>query len=94
MVLAPEIRRLQQAVNAGVPWLHTSHVASLDRMMAQVYRGNLLLPDSPVRNAWGNSVPTRFTVVPGSPGTVQYVADAHGADYADELDAITNTEVL
>lgn len=72
---------LQRAINSGSAW---SLQGSYGRaMMEAIEAGYCLLGHKPARDYWGNRIPSRDEVKPGTKGSYDYVADAQGAKWAE-----------
>jgi hypothetical protein len=64
-------RALQRMIDAG-QW---SLEGSMGRaMMAAIEDGRCILGPEPAFDYWGNRIPSRFEVVPGTKGSVDYAA--------------------
>lgn len=69
-----QTRALQKLINAGA-W---SFEGSMGRaMMRAIEAGQCALGPEPARDYWGNRIPSRFEVKPGTKGSVEFV-EAHG----------------
>jgi hypothetical protein len=76
---------IQRAINAGA-W---SFQGSYGRaMMDAINAGRCLLGNNASRDYWGNTIPSRSDVKAGTKGSFDYVADAYGSDWADEMEAV------
>ncbi len=72
---------LQKAINSGSAW---SLQGSYGRaMMAAIESGNCMLGTSRARGYWGNAIPSRDDVQPGTKGSYDFVADRMGPEWAD-----------
>lgn len=71
---------IQRAINAGAWSLQGSYGRT---MMAAIEDGYCLLGEYRARDCWGNTIPSRHDVQPGTKGSHQYVADRNGDEYAD-----------
>jgi hypothetical protein len=72
---------LQKAINSGSAW---SLQGSYGRaMMAAIESGNCMLGTSRARDYWGNPIPSRDDVQPGTKGSYDFVADHMGPEWAD-----------
>lgn len=73
---------LQALINAGM-W---SLQGSMGRaMMAAIEDGRCMLGPESAKDYWGNSIPSRDDVQPGTKGSYQYVVDHYGQEHADHL---------
>lgn len=76
---------LQRAINSGSAW---SFQGSYGRaMMAAIEAGDCMLGKNPARDYYGNFIPSRDQVKPGSKGSYEYVAERAGVEYADMMAA-------
>lgn len=76
---------IQRAINAGA-W---SFQGSYGRaMMDAINAGRCLLGTKSARDYYGNTIPSRSDVKAGTKGSFDYVADAYGSDWADEMEAV------
>ena len=72
---------LQKAINSGSAW---SLQGSYGRaMMSAIESGYCMLGTSRARDYWGNTIPSRDDVKPGTKGSFDYVADRFGPEWAD-----------
>lgn len=77
---------LQRAINSGGAW---SFQGSYGRtMMGAIEDGYCLLGKTRARDYYGNVIPSRDDVQPGTKGSYEYVARCNGDEYADMLAAI------
>ena len=77
---------MQEAINSGSAW---SFQGSYGRsMMAALEAGDAMLGKTGARDYYGNYIPSRDEVKPGTKGSYQLVADTHGVEYADMLAAL------
>lgn len=67
-----EIRALQTLINGGV-WGLQGHTGRA--MMDAIENGLCALGPQPARDYWGNRIPSRFEVEPGTKGSVEFVED-------------------
>lgn len=76
---------IQRAINAG----HWSMQGSFGRtMMRAIEAGNCMLGKNRARDYYGNTIPSRDDVEPGTKGSYDYVVDARGEEYAAAMAAI------
>ena len=67
--LNPEVNRIQLMINNGSIW---SMEGSIGRQaMAMLEEGMVMLPKHPTRDSYGNLLPSRDWLKPGSKGTFQ-----------------------
>lgn len=70
---------LQALIDSGLAWTLQGRVGRT--AMAAIERGECALGPESRNDYWGNRVPSRFEVVPGTVGSVEYVR-AHGFEVA------------
>lgn len=76
---------MQRAINAGTAW---SFQGSYGRaMMDAITAGDAMLGKNPARDAYGNYIPSRDEVKPGTRGSAAYVEAKRGADWVRMLEA-------
>lgn len=81
--LTDDLIQMQQLVNSGEAWkLEGSYGRSA---MSAMEAGLLMLGRDGHRDYWGNYVPARSQVKPGTKGSYGYVADLSGEEYAAAL---------
>lgn len=73
---------IQRAINAGSWGLQGSYGRA---MMDAIKSGRCLLGARDFTDYYGNHVPSRDQVVNGTVGSMQFVIDHMGADWADEM---------
>lgn len=73
---------MQRTINAGQWSLQGSFGRS---MMAAIEDGSAMLGKTRARDYWGNTIPSRDDVKPGTKGSYEYVAERYGVDYANTL---------
>ncbi len=61
---------LQDLIDSGMAWTLEGHVGR--QAMAAIENGDCVLGPEARIDYWGNRVPSRFEVVPGSKGSVEY----------------------
>ncbi len=78
----PERERaaLQALINSGAAWTLEGAVGRA--AMAAIEAGRCALGPESMHDFWGNRVPARTEVVPGTKGSVEFV-EAHGVTVAD-----------
>jgi hypothetical protein len=67
---------LQEAVNTGTAWTLEGSVGR--SAMAAIEDGQIALGEVGHRDYWGNYVPSRTEVEPGSKGSVEFVLERSG----------------
>lgn len=65
----PDARWLQDLINVG-EWRLEGYVGR--QMMAAIEAGICVLGPRPARDYWGNRIPSRYEIVPGSVGSIEY----------------------
>lgn len=70
---------VQRSINAGTWGLQGSFGRA---MMDAIDEGACLLGNNPARDYYGNRIPSRFEVKPGTKGSREYVVDARGEQWA------------
>lgn len=61
---------LQSLINSGMAWKLEGHIGR--QAMAALENGDCILGEESHRDYWGNRVPSRYEVVPGTLGSVEY----------------------
>jgi hypothetical protein len=75
---------IQRAINSGTGW---SLQGSYGRaMMRAIEAGEAMLGPNASYDAYGNKIPARSEVAPGTKGSREFVVEAMGEDYAAKLD--------
>lgn len=69
---------LQEAVNTGVAWKLEGAVGRA--AMNAIEAGQIALGETGHRDYWGNYVPSRHEVEPGTKGSAEFVAERSGRD--------------
>ena len=72
-----EIAMFQDAINSGMAW--TLQGSYGRQAMALIEAGRCMLGEVGHRDYWGNYVPSRYEVKPGTKGSAEFVA-AHDSD--------------
>lgn len=67
-----QVRALQALVNAGTWGLQGAYGRA---MMDAIESGYVALGKEPARDYWGNRIPSRSEVEPGTMGSVEYVEE-------------------
>lgn len=67
------VEAYQAMIDSGDAWRLEGHVGRVANALIQ--EGRCMLGPERRRDYWGNVVPSRFDVVPGSPGSEQFVRD-------------------
>lgn len=76
---------IQRAINSGMWGLQGSYGRS---MMDAIRSGYCLLGTSRARDYYGNTIPSRDDVQFGTKGSYEFVADAMGDEWADQMAAV------
>lgn len=76
---------IQRAINSGMWGLQGSYGRA---MMDAISAGFCMLGKSSARDYYGNYIPSRDEVQPGSKGSFEFVADRQGAEWADDMAAV------
>jgi hypothetical protein len=66
-----QVEVYQELVNTGAAWTMEGHVGRT--AMAMLEAGIIMLGEVGHRDYWGNYVPSRFEVEPGTKGSAEYV---------------------
>lgn len=77
---------LQRAINGLMAWRMQGSYGRA--MMQALTDGYCLLGREHTRDYWGNRIPSRDEVKRGTKGSIEYVAEIHGQDYADRMAAL------
>jgi hypothetical protein len=76
---------VQAAINNGVAWkLQGSYGRE---MMAAIKNGYCLLGKERAVDYWGTTIPSRDDVRPGAAGSLEYVAERNGIEWANDMAA-------
>ena len=77
-------KSVQHAINSGAWSLQGSYGRT---MMGAIESGHCVLGRNSARDYWGNRIPARDEVMPGTKGSVEYVAERMGAEWAEAIAA-------
>lgn len=77
---------LQRDINSGLVWHLEGSVGR--SAMDSIRAGRAMVGKVRRTDYWGNTVPARSDLEPGSFGTREFVADTMGEDYAASLEAV------
>lgn len=81
-----QAKALQQLINSGTVWkLQGSYGRGASNALEA---GFVMLGKHPSADYYGNRVPSRDEVQPGTKGSRQLVVDQHGEDWAVALEAV------
>jgi hypothetical protein len=75
---------IQRAINSGMWGLQGSYGRS---MMGAIKAGYCMLGAKAARDYYGNNIPSRNDVMPGTKGSKDFVIDALGIEWADAMEA-------
>ena len=75
---------LQKLINSGMAWKWEGGVGR--EAMTALEDGRCMLPNVERWDYWGNVVPARYMLEPGSVGTRELVVERYGEEYAKELE--------
>jgi hypothetical protein len=73
---------IQRAINAGVWAFQGSYGRT---MMSAIESGHCLLGKNRARDYYGNTIPSRDDVLEGTKGSYDYVVEAMGLEWADQM---------
>lgn len=73
---------LQRAINDGTAWCFQGSYGRA--MMNAIEEGFCLLGRKPARDYYGNRIPSRDEVKPGTKGSYRYVVERYGEAWAQE----------
>lgn len=76
---------IQNAINSGMWGLQGSYGRT---MMEAINSGTCLLGKTRARDYYGNTIPSRDDVKAGTKGSYDFVADAMGVEWADQMAAL------
>lgn len=76
---------IQKQINAGCWSLQGSHGRT---MMGAIRDGRCLLGRNRAKDYYGNVIPARDDVEEGTKGSMQFVVEAMGQEWADEMAAL------
>lgn len=76
---------LQTAINAGQWALQGSYGRS---MMDAIKSGQCALGRDSAHDYWGNFIPSRDMVQAGTPGSIEYVREQMGDDWAEQIEEV------
>ncbi len=76
---------LQTAINAGQWGLQGSYGRA---MMDSIKGGRCMLGRNRAVDYWGNPIPSRADVKPGTPGSYEFVAETMGDDWAEQMQRV------
>lgn len=75
---------IQRAINSGMWGLQGSYGRA---MMEAIKAGYCMLGTKSARDYYGNGIPSRNDVKPGTKGTKDFVIDTMGIEWANEMEA-------
>ncbi len=74
---------LQRAINSLEAWKFQGHYGR--SMMDAIKAGRCMLGQESTHDYWGNFIPSRDQVEPGTKGSYRFVAEHSGAEWADMM---------
>ena len=77
---------MQRAINEGSAWRFQGSYGR--SMMAAIEAGRCMLGPNACDDAYGNSIPSRYEVQPGTKGSREFVAKAFGEDWAKQIESL------
>ena len=77
---------IQKAVNSLEAWKFQGSYGRA--MMAAIEQGRVMLGRSPTADYYGNRIPSRDEVKPGTKGSKEYVAEMSGPEWADRMENV------
>lgn len=77
---------MQNSINTGVAWKMQGSVGR--ELMRAINEGACMLGKTGASDYYGNYIPSRDEVKPGTKGSYEFVADINGSEYADRLAAL------
>lgn len=77
---------LQRAINSGEGWKFQGSYGRA--MMAAIEEGRCLLGPQPAQDAYGNAIPSRSDVKPGTKGSREFVVAGQGEAWAVRMEGI------
>ena len=83
-----DILTLQNLINSGMAWRLEGRVGR--EAMRALEAGDCMLGTERQRDYYGNMVPSRYDVAPGSKGSRQLVVSENGESHASELELVPN----
>lgn len=75
---------LQRAINSGMWSLQGSYGRA---MMGAIEAGQCMLGHNRAKDYWGNTIPARTDVQPGTKGSREFVAEHMGEEWAKTMEA-------
>lgn len=78
-----QLIEMQQTINGGTAWKFEGSCGRA--MMESITAGVALLGKQSARDYYGNYIPSRYDVKPGTKGSFQFVAEALGNSFAMTL---------
>lgn len=87
-----DIITLQNLINSGMAWTLEGSIGRT--CMAALENGDVMLGTEIKYDFYGNHIPARTMVQPGTKGSRQLVVDTHGEEYAAELELVPDTFMI
>ena len=79
-----DFEALQRAINGGEAWKFQGSYGRA--MMAAIEEGRCMLGPQPAQDAWGNRIPSRTEVEPGTKGSREFVVARQGEAWAVRME--------
>jgi len=79
---------IQRAINGGSAWKFQGHYGRA--MMDAIESGRCMLGFSDTQDYWGNHIPSRDQVKPGTKGTRLFVVEQVGEEWAAFIESVDN----
>lgn len=86
-----DAKAIQQVINDGTGWLMQGCFGR--ELMRRLEAGDVMLGQIARCDFWGNRIPARDQVQPGTKGSYELVVETHGKAYADALAAVPAVEL-
>ena len=78
-----DIFELQAMVNNGTAWRMEGAIGRESMRLLEC--GRLILGTKRITDYWGNIIPSRYDVKPGTKGSFDLAVEQHGMEYAQSL---------
>ena len=75
---------LQELINNGIAWKLEGAIGRAADTALEA--GQCMLPEKPFFDYYGNQIPARYMLKPGTKGTRELVVKNYGKEYAKELE--------
>ena len=77
---------IQSAINGGIAWKFQGSYGRV--MMDAINAGRCILGLKPAYDAYGNRIPSRDEVQPGTRGSPEFAAKKYGREWLDVLECV------